>query len=97
MFLQELEYCRNVVMSVEDDFGVRTIMEELLSASASKEADRCRASLTILHAFCENTRIDYDEFLPQLFRGLIGQFVRKEEPVLLAAWECLNAITKVTE
>ncbi|KAL4223498.1 eIF-2-alpha kinase activator GCN1 [Mactra antiquata] len=91
---QELEYCKKVVLSVEDEIGVRTIMEELLQASQSKEADRCRASLTILHSFCENTRCSYEEFLPQLFRGLIGLFVRSEQGVLLAAWECLNAITK---
>lgn len=95
LIIQELEYCKNVVMSVEDEVGLRTIMEELLAASKSAEADRCRASVNILHAFCENTKCDYDEFLPQLFRGLIGLFVRTDEGVLLAAWECLNAITKV--
>jgi len=83
-------------MSVEDEVGLRTIMEELLSASKLPESDTCRASVTILHAFCENTRCDFEEFLPQLFRGLIGLFVRQNDGVLLAAWECLNAITKVT-
>ncbi|WAR01242.1 GCN1-like protein [Mya arenaria] len=91
---QELEYCRNVVLSVEDEVGVRTIMEELLGAAKSTEPDRCRSSVTILHSFCENTRVSYEEFLPQLFRGLIELFVRKDQEVLLAAWECLNAITK---
>ncbi|KAH3887161.1 hypothetical protein DPMN_011177 [Dreissena polymorpha] len=82
-------------MSVEDDAGVRTIMEELLSASKSRDSDLCRASVTILQAFCENTRVSYDEFLPQLFRSLIGLFTREDSGVLLAAWECLNVITKV--
>lgn len=91
---QELEYCRNVVLSVEDEVGVRTIMEELLNAARSDEPATCRASVNILQSFCENTKVDFSEFLPQLYRGLIGLFVRPEQEVLLASWECLNAITK---
>ena len=93
--MQELEYCKNVVLSVEDDKGVQTIMEELLSSSHSPDPALCRASVSILWAFCEHTRTDYEDYLQQLFRGLIAIFVREEEEVLLAAWECLNAITKV--
>ena len=70
-------------------------MEELLSGSQSKDPSECRASVLILHAFCENTRADYKDYLPQLFKGLIGLFVRSEEEVLVASWECLNAVTKV--
>ena len=84
-----------MVLSVTDDIGVRTIMEELLSGSQSKVSAECRASVLILHAFCESTKAEYDDYLPQLFKGLIGLFVRSEQEVLIASWECLNAITKV--
>ena len=84
------------MLSVTDDVGVRTIMEELLAGSHAKEPAECRASVLILHAFCENTKADYDDYLPQLFKGLIGLFVRSEPEVLIASWECLNAITKVS-
>ena len=70
-------------------------MEELLSGSQSKVAADCRASVLMLHAFCEGTKADYNDYLPQLFKGLIGLFVRSEQEVLIASWECLNAITKV--
>ncbi|KAJ8312745.1 hypothetical protein KUTeg_010118 [Tegillarca granosa] len=91
---QELDYCRSVVLSVTDPEGVRTIMEELLSAANTSSADLCSSAVTILHAFCEGTSADYSDYLPQLFRGLIGLFVRTDEKVLHASWNCLNAITK---
>ena len=81
---------------MEDELGLRTIMDELLAAAKAPEPALCRASVLILHAFCENTRVSYEEYLPQLFRVLIALFVRNDQDVLLAAWECLNAITKVT-
>jgi hypothetical protein len=80
---------------VEDDIGVRTIMEELLSAVATPSPELSCASVTILHAFCDQTHADYSDYLPQLFRGLIALFTRSEERVLLASWNCLHAITKV--
>ena len=32
--------------------------------------------------------------MPQLFRGVIHQFVSDDPRVLEAAWNCLNAVTK---
>ncbi|KAL3857310.1 hypothetical protein ACJMK2_011991 [Sinanodonta woodiana] len=94
---QELEYCKTVVLSVDDDFGVRTIMEELLTASNTPTPDLCRAAVSILQSFCENTKADYADYLPQIFRGLIALFTRSEPEVLDASWECLSAVTKKIE
>ncbi|XP_069136043.1 stalled ribosome sensor GCN1-like [Argopecten irradians] len=91
---QELEYCRSVVLSVQDDRGVRTIMEELLAAIKNPSPDLCCAAVTILQAFCDKTQTDYSDYRSDLFRGLIASFVRKESKVLLASWECLNTVTK---
>uniref|UniRef100_A0A8W8K250 TOG domain-containing protein n=2 Tax=Magallana gigas TaxID=29159 RepID=A0A8W8K250_MAGGI len=91
---QEIEYCRTVVLSVTDDVGVRTVMQELLSASQSPTASECWSAVAILHTFCEKTSADYADYLPQLFRGLIGLFTNSSEKVLHAAWDCLNAVTK---
>ena len=95
LWLQELENCRNVVLSVVDDMGVRTIMQELLSSANTSSASQCWAAVSMLHAFCDKTEADYSDYLPQLFRGLIGLFVKTHEKVLHASWDCLNAITKV--
>ena len=93
---QELEYCKSVVLSVEDEMGVRTIMEDLLSVvTHNTDAPVCTAGVLILHTFCANTTEDVSDYLPQLFRGLIGLFARTDERLILSAWNCLDAIAKV--
>ncbi|KAK3760896.1 hypothetical protein RRG08_042111 [Elysia crispata] len=92
---QELEYCKSVVLSVEDEMGVRTIMEDLLSVvTHNTDAPVCTAGVLILHTFCANTTEDVSDYLPQLFRGLIGLFARTDERLILSAWNCLDAIAK---
>ena len=93
--LQELEYCQSVVLSVTDDHGVRTVMDELLGHINNKENRQRRAAVTILHVFCANTKADLTHFVPQLIRGLIHLFMETDEDVLHVAWDCLNAVTKV--
>ena len=93
---QELEYCRSVVLSVQDDRGVRTVIEELMAAAKQPSPALSAAAVDILRAFCDKTSTDYSDYRSDLFRGLICLFVRTEDKVLLAAWECLNTITKVT-
>jgi hypothetical protein len=93
--LKELEYCKRVVLSVRDDAGVRIIITELLSASSQKEPKLCWAAITMLHQFCDNTEVDYSDYRIQLFRGLIGLFIRHDDKILLASWDCLSAVTKV--
>ena len=93
--LQELQYCYSVVLSVVDEMGVRTIMDELLSATNNpSSAVRC-AAITILFAYCDQTKCDYSEYVPQLLRGIIHIFVDSDPRVLIAGWDCLNAVTKV--
>ncbi|XP_071180493.1 stalled ribosome sensor GCN1-like [Mytilus edulis] len=94
---QEMEYCKRVVLSVKDDTGVRIIITELLSASSQKQEDLCWAAITVLHQFCEHTDVDYSDYMVQLFRGLIALFIRKNNKILLASWECLSAVTKKIE
>ncbi|CAG5130066.1 unnamed protein product, partial [Candidula unifasciata] len=92
---QELDYCKSVVLSVEDELGVRTVMEDLLSViTHNTDAPVCTAAVLILNTFCAHTEADVSEYLPQLFRGLIGLLARNDEKLLLAAWNCLDAITK---
>lgn len=97
-FSQELEYCKSVVLSVEDEMGVRFVMEDLLSnITHNNDTHLCTSAVLILHAFCANTTADISDYLPQLFRGLIGLFSRTDDSLLLASWQCLNAIAKVRE
>ena len=92
---QELEYCETVVLSVADDQGVRTVMDELLTQINTKENHLRYSAVTILHVFCANTKADLSDFVPQLLRGLIHMFMDSDVAILNVAWDCLNAVTKV--
>ena len=91
-----MEYCQSVVLSVSDDIGVRTVMDELLAATNGEDVSMRLSAVTILHAYCQNTKADYSDYVPQLFRGILHLFTDEDERVLQASWECLNAVTKVT-
>lgn len=93
--LQELEYCQSVVLSVVDEVGVRVVMDELLATTSKDNPGLRCAAVTILHSYCELTKADYTEYVPQLFRGLLHLFTDTDERVLNAAWDCLNAVIKV--
>ena len=70
-------------------------MDELLSATTQRDASTRWAAVTILQSFCQQTKLDYSEYVPQLFRGLLHVFTQTETFVLEAAWSCLQAVTKV--
>ncbi|KAK7087777.1 stalled ribosome sensor GCN1-like [Littorina saxatilis] len=94
---QELDYCKKVVLSVGDDIGVRTIMDDLLAvinAATANTAPQSWAAVTMLQAFCSNTTASFTEYIPQLYRGLIQLFTHTDPQLLLAAWTCLDSITK---
>ena len=84
------------MLSVTDDTGVHTIIEDLLSAMMSSSSSTQRwAAVVMLQSFCERSRADYTDYIPQLLRGVIHLTVDTDERVLLATWDCLDAITKV--
>lgn len=83
------------MLSVVDETGVRTIIDDLLAATSSSNATQRWAATTILYTYCEQTRADYSDYVPQLLRGIIHLSIDSDKRVLEAAWDCLNAITKV--
>lgn len=93
---QELEYCQAVVLSVTDEVGVRTVMDQLMDATKSEDPSRRRSAATLLCAFCRDTRADYSQYVPQLLRGLIHLFTDDDKDVLQMSWEALAAVTKVS-
>ena len=87
-----------VVLAVsedEADLGVGTIMEELLGACGkAKPLGTKRAAVALMHCFCEQTKIDYSQYVPQLIRTFILLFTEQDESVLKESWEALSAVTK---
>lgn len=49
-----------------------------------------------MHTFCQETKADYSQFIPALFRGMINLMNDSDELVVEMSWNALNAVTKVT-
>lgn len=89
-----LQHCQGVVLSVVDEAGVNTIVDELLGHSKGDDVGTARAAVALLLSFCSNTRADYSDYVPQLLRGLINLFTNKDTEILKTAWQALSAVTK---
>ncbi len=76
-------HAQAVVLAVSDDesdLGVGTIMEELLGAfGKTKPIGLKRSAVTLLNCFCDQTKIDYSQYVPQLIRALILLFTETDE------------------
>lgn len=94
---EELEYCQAVVLSVADEVGIRTIMDQLMENTKSEKVELRKSATTLLCAFCANSRADYSQYVPQLLRGLIHLLTDTDGDVLLMAWEALSAVTKTLD
>ncbi|CAH1402466.1 unnamed protein product [Nezara viridula] len=94
---QELEYCQAVVLSVNDEAGIRVIVDELLDASKNDRPENRRAAATLLCAFCTHTRADISQHVSQLLRGLILNFTDSDQTVLQMSWDALSAVTKTLD
>ncbi len=94
------EHAEAVVLAVsedESDLGVGTIMEELLSACKSKQVEQRRGAISLLHAFCAHTKVNYSQYVPQLIRAFILLFTDTDQVVLTQAWNALSAVTKTLD
>ncbi|XP_036730763.1 LOW QUALITY PROTEIN: eIF-2-alpha kinase activator GCN1 [Balaenoptera musculus] len=90
----EMANCQAVILSVEDDTGHRTIIEELLEATRSPEVGMRQAAAVVLSIYCSRSRVDYASHLRSLVSGLIRLFNDSSPVVLEESWDALNAITK---
>jgi len=95
--VEELAHCQAVVLAVEDEQGLSVVMDILLEYCRSADPVTRRGAVTLLHAFCERTKVDYSEYVPQLLRALILLFTDTEPGVLAEAWAALNSVTKTLD
>jgi len=94
---QQQEYCQAVILSVHDDVGIRTIMDQLMEGTRSDNINARKSATTLLCGFCANTKADYSQYVPQLLRGLIHLFTDEDNEVLTMSWEALSAVTKTLD
>lgn len=95
MQFQQLEYCQAVVLSINDEVGIRIIIDTMLENTKTENADQRRAAATLLCAFCANSKAQYTAHIPQLLRGLIHLCTDTDKDVLQMSWEALSAVIKV--
>eukprot|EP00092_Neocalanus_flemingeri_P000097 GFUD01000099.1.p1 GENE.GFUD01000099.1~~GFUD01000099.1.p1 ORF type:complete len:2003 (+),score=661.60 GFUD01000099.1:178-6009(+) len=93
----ELGYAQAVVLSVQDETGLSYVMDILLENCKSKDAVTRRGAVTLLHAFCDQTKTDFSEYVPQLIRSLILLFTDSDHGVLVEAWNALSSVTKTLD
>lgn len=91
---QELEYCQAVVLAVNDDAGLRVIVDMLLESAKNTNNDVRKASAQLLCAFCTHSPGNYANYVPQLLRGLLKLLSDSDKEVLQRSWDALNAVTK---
>ncbi|XP_068630147.1 stalled ribosome sensor GCN1 [Battus philenor] len=102
---RELDQCRDALLPVVDDVGVRCIIDTLLEAvragagagAAPGSAERRRAAAALLCAFVSHSRAELAPHVPQLLRGLLLLFADTERDVLQMAWEALSALTRTLD
>ncbi|KAI9565775.1 hypothetical protein GHT06_009568 [Daphnia sinensis] len=94
---QEVEYCQVVLLSVQDEQGIRAIMDELLTSTKSDKKVMRRAAVSLLAGFCTHTKADYSQYVAQLLRGLIHLLTDTDPGVLNPALEALNSVIKTLD
>ena len=80
-----------------DAIGISTVMDELFAGCKAKHLDLRRAAVTLLHAFCAESKADYSQYVPQLIRTLVLMFTEEDPVVLSQAWNALSAVTKTLD
>ncbi|XP_014362251.2 eIF-2-alpha kinase activator GCN1 isoform X1 [Papilio machaon] len=94
---RELDQCRDALLPVVDDAGVRCIIDMLLEAVRTGSGERRRAAAALLCAFVSHSRADLAPHVPQLLRGLLLLFADTDRDVLQMAWEALSALTRTLD
>ena len=94
---QEMQYCKSVVLSLHNDAAIRITMEAMIGGANNTELPPATrvAFLKLLHVFCEQSKADLTEFIPQLLRSLIHLAIETNEGIINTAWDCLNSVVKV--
>ena len=59
------------------------MMDILLDNCKSRDAVTRRGAVTLLAAFCDQTKVDISEYVPQLLRSLILLFTDTDKGVLV--------------
>ncbi|CAK1552697.1 unnamed protein product [Leptosia nina] len=94
---KELDHCRDALLPVTDEAGVRCIIDTLLECVRTDEGEKRRAGSALLCAFVTHTRADLSQHVGALLRGLLLLFADQDREMLQMAWEALTALTRTLD
>lgn len=90
-----MEYCQNVIVSISDEEGARTVILTLLDASKSDNLNKKRAAIMLLTHYCKQSKPGTtSEFNSTILTYLIDFFASNDECILSKASEAMAAIIK---
>ncbi|XP_022698053.1 eIF-2-alpha kinase activator GCN1-like isoform X2 [Varroa jacobsoni] len=92
--VDELGYCRAVVLATQEPECIQVIVDTLLSASRTSNLRMKRACVAILCAFCTNTKSSLETHFASLMRDLIRLYLETDLHILALAAEALLALVK---
>lgn len=91
---QESKNCQAIVLSIVDEQGSITVVEQLLQTSRHSNVLMRRASLVLLNAFCHQSKSLLQNHVSQLLRGLILLYTDSNQVVLQLAFDSLTCLIK---
>jgi len=91
---QELEGTKTLVLSVDDEVGIRVVVDELMAAAKNKLPGIRKIAGTLLATFCKNSNGDYSSYVPLLMRVVLQLMNDRDEQVNLESWFALDALIK---
>lgn len=97
MEVEQLSYCRSVVLAAQDPDCVQVIVDTLLNKSKTNDPTMKRACVAILCTFCTNTKSSLEEHLIFLIRDLVKLFLESQTHILALSAEALLAVIKQIE
>lgn len=95
-FEEELSNCENVLLSIEDELGVRLVIEDLLDCCKNSGKGNRRPGILLLSNFLAKTKAELNPHVGTLLRALILLMTDTDEVVISSTADAIVSIVKVT-
>jgi len=96
-FDEELANCENVLLSVEDELGVRLVIEDLLDCCKQVSKGNRKPGILLLSSFLAKTKAELKPHVGTLIRALILLMTDTDEVVINATADAIPSVLKVSQ
>jgi len=91
---QAIEGTKALILSVEDDTGIITIIDQFIENSNDKSPGIRKATAIMIRTFCSGTKVDYSSFIQQLLQVILQLMNDADQAVYTEAWGALDSLLK---